>query len=131
MRRVSFVASQRAKSPQRLGSNRGVGTRHGQWRLPYRLIVSHSHSCGPAPAPVFTVLGAPLDMPIIPWPITGRCVMPKALVSPKLPWLLMPPRNPLDELTDGAASLEPVESWGLSMSMLLGSLGATLLLLRR
>ena len=54
---------------------------------------------------MFTVLGAPLDIPIIPWPMTGRCVMPNALVNPKLPWLLMPPRNPLDELTDGAAGL--------------------------
>lgn len=71
-------------------------------------------------------------IPIIPGGIMGRCVMPNPLVKATLPGLGIPLMKPLAELTDRAASLEPVEFAGLSMSMPpADSLVPALLLLRR
>lgn len=97
----------------------------------HRLIVSHSHSCGPVPVPAGVIVRAdcPLGMPaIMPGPTTGRCVMPKLLAKPRLAAFDIAP-NPLLDPNERAASLDPVEFSGLSMSITL-SPPALLLCLR-
>ena len=94
----------------------------------YRLIVSHSHSCGPAELP-----GPPSIDPCWPpkaprpWPMADRC--------PKLKLLDDMPPGRVDVETDDvrgrAASFEPVDvPPGLSMSIL-GDISGPLLLCRR
>lgn len=76
--------------------------------------------------------GGTPGIPIIPGGIIGRCVIPNPLVRATLPGLGIPLMKPLAELTDRAASLEPVELAGLSMSIPpADSLVPALLLLRR
>lgn len=93
----------------------------------HRLIVSHSHSWGPAEPPTpFNMLVWLPDMLIMPVPIGVRWFMPKPLDD-------MPPGNPerpAEEPIGRAASLDPVDS-GLSMSMLIGASAVMLLLCRR
>lgn len=76
-------------------------------------------------------LGGTPGIPIMPGGIIGRCVMPNPLVKATLPGLGIPAMKPLAELTDRAASLEPVEFAGLSTSMPPARSDPALLLLRR
>lgn len=82
-------------------------------------MVSHSHSCGPVPVPpgVIDSPGCPPGIPVImPVPTMGRCVIPNPLARPRFAELDIP--NPLLDPKDRAASFDPVEFSGLSMSML-------------
>lgn len=86
-----------------------------------RLIVSHSHSCGPVVPLEFII---PLDdwpadvIPTIPSPKVGRCVdMPKLFCNPMADDGFCRETKPLEDPTDRAASFEPVEFAGLSMSI--------------
>lgn len=77
---------------------------------------------------VMVMPDCPLVIPVImPGPTMGRCDMPKALARPRFAWLDMAP-NPLLDPMERAASLEPVEFSGLSMSIPLSA--APLLCLR-
>ena len=101
-------------------------------------MVNHSHSCGPVPAPA-TPFGPPIDIPfggppippipaipIPPGPI-GLVVIPNPLASPM--FVMLPPPVPIMPMPNGfAASFEPVEFSGESMSMV--SIALTLLLCR-
>lgn len=82
-----------------------------------RLMVSHSHSCGPAPAPPVgrTEPDWPLDKFVMLDPTNGRWDMLKPPTDPRL--LVLVPAKLWLEVSDRAASLEPVESPGLSMSI--------------
>lgn len=82
-------------------------------------MVSHSHSCGPVPVPPGAIDSPdwPVDMPVIILvPDIGRCVMPNPLARPRFAGFDMA-RRPLLELSERAASFDPVEFSGLSMSM--------------
>lgn len=97
-------------------------------RRHYRLIVSHSHSWGPAEPPTpFSMLAWLPDILIMPVPIGVRWFMPNPLED-------MPPGSPFERPEEDpigrAASLDPVDS-GLSMSMLIGASAVILLLCRR
>lgn len=63
-------------------------------------------------------LGWPFVIPITPaGPAIDRCAMPKPLANPRLPVVTCTAENPLLEPRDRAASFDPVELPGLSISM--------------
>lgn len=92
----------------------------------YKLIVSHSHSCGPV-VPPGVIIGPCwlLPMATILWLIMGRCIMPKLLED-------MPPGSDVMAGVlprDRIPSLEPVDVFpGLSKSIA-GDMSAPPLLL--
>lgn len=93
-------------------------------------MVSHSHSWGPVPVPFWPgiIEGWPPFMPDIPIPgPIGLVDMPNPLTSPMLD--MLPPDGTSPIPIDFAASLDPVEFSGESISML--STALTLLLCLR
>lgn len=87
--------------------------------IAHRLIVNHSHSCGPVPVPPDAIV-MPVWLLVIPViilvPTIGRWFMPNPLARLRFDGFGIPPK-PLLEPIDRAASLEPVESCGLSISI--------------